>query len=390
MFLAGTGLVGISALVAGLAPNFEVLLVGRLLMGAGAAASGPTGLALLNALFEGERRQRAFGLYSTVTGLGAAAGMVLGGALTWAGDWRWSLLVNAPLALAIALLALRVLGLRAERAKRHALGLPSTVLVTTSLAALIYGLSRAADRGWADAATIVALLAFVALFAALLAVDSRAPEPLLPARVFANRDRIIGFVNLALSAAALTAFVVYLNQYMQAVLGFNPLQAGLGILPFGLAILVTTQVLATHLGRLGLKARALLGLLLMLAAFGWLSRLDATGDYASGVLPQIILLGLGIGLAIVPFNLIVMATTPPRDAGITAGLLQSQLVAGGSIGVALLLIPFTDDAAGPAQNISAVFLWAAGGVTLELLVSVPFWLGRTTRNHAGEADPTTP
>ncbi|MEV1203962.1 MFS transporter, partial [Microbispora rosea] len=109
VFLAGVGLIVVASLVAGLAPNVQALLAGRVLQGAGAAVAGPTGLALLAIVFRGERRQRAFGLYSTVTGLGASAGMVLGGVLTWAGDWRWSLLVNVPIGLAVIVLAVRAL-----------------------------------------------------------------------------------------------------------------------------------------------------------------------------------------------------------------------------------------------------------------------------------------
>lgn len=379
VFLAGIALVTVASLIAGLAPNFPVLVVGRVLQGAGAAVAGPTGLALLTILATDDRRQRAFGLYSTVTGLGASAGMVLGGALTWAGEWRWSLLVNVPIGLAIVLIGLRVLGGHDSPTARRPLALPSAVLVVAALTALVYGLVHAADRGWGDIWTLVPLILFVVLLVALIAVDSRTLEPLLPKRVFANRARVGGFVNLLLLAAVLTSFLVYSNQYLHSVLGFTPLQTGLAILPFGIAILLSTQVLTKILGKFDLKARAVAGLVLVLIAVLWLSRLDASSSYTAGVLPQIIILGVGVGVAIVPFNMIVLSTAPPEDTGVTAGLLQTALTVGGSIGTAVLLIPFTSGSGRIADTISHVFLWGAGIAIIQLLVAALFWFGPGTR-----------
>lgn len=385
VFLAGIGLVTVASLIAGLAPNFPVLLVGRILQGAGAAVAGPTGLALLTVLATDDRRQRAFGLYSTVTGLGASAGMVLGGVLTWAGEWRWSLLVNVPIGLAIVLIGLRVLGGHDAPTTRRPLALPSALLVVAALTSLIYGLVRAADRGWGDTWTLVALILFVVLVAAVIAVDSRTAEPLLPKRVFANRARVGGFVNLLLLAAVLTSFLVYSNQYLHNVLGFTPLQTGLAILPFGLAILLSTQFLTKLLTRFDLKLRAVAGLVLVLGAVLWLSRLDGSSSYAAGVLPQIIILGIGVGVAIVPFNMIVLSTAAPEDTGVTAGLLQTSLTVGGSVGTAVLLIPFTSGSGRVADTISDVFLWGAGIAIVQLLVAGVFWFGPGTRAKAADA-----
>ncbi|HVW45118.1 MAG TPA: MFS transporter [Amycolatopsis sp.] len=383
VFLAGIGLVTVASLVAGLAPNFPVLLIGRILQGAGAAVAGPTGLALLTVLATDDRRQRAFGLYSTVTGLGASAGMVLGGVLTWAGEWRWSLLVNVPVGLAIVLIGLRVLGGRGASTTRRPLALPSALLVVAALTALVYGLVRAADHGWGDTWTLVPLILFVVLVAAVIAVDSRTAEPLLPKRVFANRARVGGFVNLLLLAAVLTSFLVYSNQYLHTVLGLTPLQTGLAILPFGLAILASTQFLTKVLARFGLRTRAVAGLVLVLGAVLWLSRLDGSSSYAADVLPQIIILGVGVGVAIVPFNMIVLSTAAPEDTGVTAGLLQTSLTVGGSIGTAVLLIPFTSGSGHVADTISDVFLWGAAIAVVQLLVAAGFWFGPGTRT-----DPT--
>ncbi|MEV8441622.1 MFS transporter [Actinosynnema sp. NPDC051121] len=379
VFLAGIGLVTVASLVAGLAPTFEVLLVGRVLQGAGAAIAGPTGLALLAILFQGERQAKAFGLYSTVTGLGAASGMILGGLLTAAGDWRWSLLVNVPIGVVIIALALRAVGTRGDGTRTRSLGAPSAVLVTLALAAGVYGLVRAAEHGWLHTWTLIPLAVSVVLIAVLVVVDGRAAEPLLPRRIFASRARIGGFVNLLLLASVLTGFLFYASLYLAGPLGLDPLHTGLAILPFGLALLVTTQLLTKYVAGLRLEVRAILGLVLVIAGFAWLSRLDGDSTYAAGVLPAIIVLGVGVGLAIIPFNMIVLSTSDPADTGITAGILQSSLTIGGSIGLAVLLLPFSAGTGRIDDTISSVFAWSTAIAVLGVLVSLVFWFGPGTR-----------
>ncbi|WP_236792323.1 MFS transporter [Amycolatopsis sp. GM8] len=374
LFIVGVSIVVIASLIGGLAPNFPVLLAGRALQGAGAAVAGPTGLALLAILFDGARQQRAFGLYSTVTGLGAAAGMILGGILTWAGDWRWSLLVNVPIGLVVVLVALKVVGFSDAAKARHSLGLPSAVLVTGALTAAVYGLVHAADHGWGDTWTLIPLVIAAVLVCVLLAVDSRAPEPLLPLRVFASRERVGGMINLLLLATVLGGFVFYIAQYLQLGLGMNPLQTGLAVLPFGVGLLVSTQLLTKVVAKLDLRARAAIGLVLLVIGVGWLTRLDGQSSYAADVLPQLFIVGLGVGLAIVPFNMLVLSTSRPEDTGITAGILQAAITVGACIGLAVLLIPFNAGAGVVADNISEVFTWATVAAVAGLLVLVLFWL----------------
>ncbi|RGA01444.1 MFS transporter [Microbispora triticiradicis] len=373
VFLAGIGLVVVASLIAGLAPNLEVLLAGRILQGAGAAICGPTGLALLAIVFQGERQQRAFGLYSTVTGLGASAGMVLGGLLTWVGDWRWSLLVNVPIGLVLAVVAARALGLRDETRRSRSLGLPSALLSTATLTTAVYGLVHAAEKGWGDRWTLAALGAAVVLAVILLLVDRRSAEPLLPLAVLTGRERAGAFLNLVLLAAVLTSFLIYLVQYLQGVLHLDALRSGLAILPFGLALLVSTQILTSYIAKIGLKTRAVAGLVVVLAGVAWLTRLDGGSTYLTGVLPALIVMGLGVGVAIIPFNMIVLTTAPPEYAGVTAGVLQTALTIGGSLGLAAMLIPLTQGSGGLAETISSVFVWAAAALVIALLVALVFW-----------------
>lgn len=384
VFLIGAALVTIASLIAGLAPNVALLLIGRVLQGAGAALAGPTGLALLTILFDGARQQRAFGLYSTITGLGAATGMILGGALTGLGSWRWSLLVNVPIGLAIVLVGLKTLDLRADDTKGRSLGLPSAVLVTAALTALVYGLVRAADHGWGDTWTIATLAAAAVLAVVLLAVDAKSSEPLLPGRVFANRLRIGGFINLLLLSSVLGGFLFYLSQFLQGALHFTALGTGLAVLPFGLALLVSTQVLTKYVAAVSLKARGIVGLVLLLAGVAWLSRLDGASTYAAGVLPPLIVMGLGVGLAIIPFNMLILSSSAPEDTGITAGILQVALTVGGCIGIALLLIPLNAGSGNIADTISSVYGWTTVAAAAGLVVALAFWYGPGSRQPAPE------
>ncbi|CAJ62736.1 MULTISPECIES: MFS transporter [Frankia] len=399
LFLLGIGLVAGASLLAGLAPNFGVLLTGRVLQGAGAALAGPTGLALLSMVFQGERQQRAFGLYSTITGLGAATGLILGGILTGGlGSWRWCLLVNVPFGLIILVIALRSLGTAADGARSRSLSLPSAALVTAGLTALVYGLVQAADRGWGDLWTVVPLAITVVVAAALLVVDRRAPEPLLPGRIFTNRTRVGGFINLLLLSSVLGGFVFYLSQYLQTTLDYGALRTGLAILPFGLALLVTTQLLTKWLSGLGLTTRGTIGLALLALGVAWFIRLDADSAYAEGVLPGLVVMGLGVGLAIIPLNMIILSTSRPEDVGITAGILQAALTVGGSIGLAVLLIPFNAGGRPVAENISTVFTWATVDCVAGFVVAVLFWFGpglrpsatRTSSPEATAPEPPAP
>lgn len=380
VFLGGIGLVVVASLIAGLAQNLETLILGRVLQGAGAALAGPTGLALIPVISPQDRLQRSFGLYSTVTGLGASAGMVLGGVLTWAGDWRWSLLVNVPVGLLIIAVALRALGLAdAAAGERRPLGLPSALLVSASVLAAVYGLVHAAEEGWGDPLTLGPLAAALVLAAALALTDRRSADPLLPGEVFAGRDRAGAVINLLLLASVLTGFLIYLVQYLQSVLELDALRSGLAILPFGLALLASTQLLTRFVAGIDLKVRAVAGLVPVLAGVLWLSRLDGGSGYAAGVLGPIVLMGLGVGIAIIPLNMIVLTTVPARYSGVTAGVLQTALTIGGSLGLAVLLIPFTSGSGDPAETAGTVFAWSAGIIALAVAVGLAFWFGPGAR-----------
>ncbi|MBL1287908.1 MFS transporter [Streptomyces sp. For3] len=196
-----------------------------------------------------------------------------------------------------------------------------------------------------------------------------------PGAVFADRELAGAFAGLLLLAAVLTGFLVSLVQYLQNVQGLDALRSGLAILPFGVALLLTTQGLTRFVSTVDLRIRAMGGLVVVLAGVAWLTLLDGDSTYAAGVLPQIVLIGTGVGVAIVPFNTVILATAPAEHAGITAGVLQTALTIGGSVGLALLLIPFAGAGQGAADTISSVFVWASLTTVAAILVPLVLWFG---------------
>ncbi|MFF3442027.1 MFS transporter [Streptosporangium sp. NPDC002721] len=376
VFLAGTGLLAAASLLAGLAPDLGWLLAGRALQGVGAALAGPAGLALLSVTYTGERRQRAFGLYSTVTGLAAAAGMILGGVLTWAADWRWTLLVNVPVGLAIVALGARTIAPRgpAGREGTRALDLPGALLSVLGMTAVVHGFVRAAEEGWGDAVVVGSLAGGAAVLAAFAFLESRVASPVLPSRVFAHRARAGAFVTLVLLAFVLTGFLFFLTQFLQRVLGLGPLLTGLAFLPFGLALLVTARSAPTLIARArGPRNLAVAGLALVVVATLWLGGVDGDSAYPAAVLGPLVIMGVGAGAAIVPFNIIVLSETPPEDAGITSGVLQASLALGGSLGPAVLLTAFAGGGQDVAAGVSRAFTASAVVAGLAIAVGIAAW-----------------
>ncbi|MCM3884363.1 MFS transporter [Frankia sp. R82] len=383
-FLAGLTLLFGGSLLAGLATDFGVLLAGRVVQGCGAALAGPAGLALLATSFTGARQQRAFATYSTVTGLAASAGMILGGVLTDLTSWRATLLINAPISLLVGLLALRVLPVVPRPGQRRPLDLPGAVLSVVGMTALVFGFVRAADAGWGDLGALVGLAGGAAVLAGFVLRESQAASPLLPLRVLTHRNRAGAFVTLLLMAFTLTSFLFFLTQFLQRVLDLTPLVTGLAFLPFGVALLITARFVPQLLTRVNPRALAIIGFVVMGLAMLWLTRLDSASGYATDILAPIILLGASAGAAVVPLNLIVLGETAPEEIGITSAVLQSALSVGGSLGLAVLLTLFTrgDDV---AEGVTYAFRGGVGIAAAAAVIGILVWyipLGRSITTTA--------
>ncbi|GAB3431673.1 MFS transporter [Actinophytocola sediminis] len=346
-FLGGVAVFTAASLLGALADSATLLLVARMLQGLGAAAAGPSTIALITTTFTAPTaRIRALAVFSGVTSAGFAVGLIIGGLLTEWLSWRAVLLINIPLGLAILALATRYLVEPARHPAR--LDLPGALVGTAGTGSLVYGLIQAAEQGW-HAPTLVPLVAGVVLLAGFVVVEARTRQPLMPLRLFADRNRAAGYLSVLLGTMTLMPTFFFLTQYLQEVRGYGALDTGLAFLPLAASMFAMSRLVPRWLPTHGPRPITVTGALLMVAALAWLTRLTEHSEYVPGLLGPMILLGVGGGLAFTPLNVAIMSTVAPGDTGAAGGALQTMQQVGGTIGIAVLVT-----VAGAATGASAV------------------------------------
>jgi EmrB/QacA subfamily drug resistance transporter len=337
VFLAGVAIFALASLVGGLAPSGGVLIAARGLQGLGAALAGPSALAIITATFaEGPQRNRALGAWSAVLASGGAVGMLAGGLLTEYASWRWVLFVNVPVGMLVLAGTPRLVP-SAPGELRTRIDAAGAVAVTLGLGALVYATTQVSTHGWTAARTLGLFLLAAALFASFLVVESRHRTPLVPLRVFGRRG-LVGADAVALlgGAAVIASPIFFLTLYLQQILGFSPVAAGLASLPLGLAVIAASRVTPRLMGRIGARRLLAGGLALAAVALALLGRIQVGGSYPVDVLGPIVLLGLGMGLSFVPLTASAVAGVPPSEQGLASGLLQTAQQLGVALGLAVL------------------------------------------------------
>jgi EmrB/QacA subfamily drug resistance transporter len=337
MFVVGLlGFAGASAL-GGLAVNEAMLFSARALQGAFAALMAPAALSILTITFQHDVKERAkaFGAYGAVSGAGGAIGVLLGGVLTQYVSWRWCLLVNVPIAVLASIGAVAVVHeSRAEGSTRY--DVPGAVLSTIGLASLVYGFTKAASDGWGSSTTIILLVAAAVLLVAFVLVETKTSHPLLPLRVVRDRNRAGAFLASLLTGAGLFAMFVFLSYYLQSVLHYSALKAGLAFLPFAFGIIVAAGASTGLVPRVGPRIPMTAGLLLAAGGLAWLTQIGVQGDFWLHVAPQEILMSVGLGVAFPAFSSTALIHVRDRDAGVASALVNTTQQIGGSLGTALL------------------------------------------------------
>ncbi|MER6788363.1 MFS transporter [Streptomyces sp. NPDC000658] len=336
-FLVGVvGFAAVSAL-GGAATNFEMLVTARALQGAFGALLAPAALSLLNTTFtDAKERAKAFSVYGAIAGAGGAVGLLLGGVLTDALDWRWTLYVNVAIAV-VAFAGGWILLTNHRDAENSKLDVPGTVLVASGLFALVYGFSNAETHDWGSPLTWGFLIAGGLLLAAFSWWQTRAAHPLLPLRILFDRNRAASFLAVLISGAGMFGVFLFLTYYLQLNLGFSPTKTGVAFLPMVGALMVAAQLGTTVLvPRLGPKAVIPLGFAIAGAGMAWLTGIDVGSHYLSAVLPQLIVIGLGLGLVMPPAMQMATGGVAAEDAGVASATVNAMQQVGGSIGTALL------------------------------------------------------
>ncbi len=353
IFIIGLTVFGIASLLGGLATSEGLLLAARGLQGLGAALASPAALALIATTFPaGPQRNRAFAVYAAMSGAGAAVGLILGGWLTGLNPsigsldiegWRITLLINTPIGIAAALLAPRFL--RESEPHKGWLDIPGAITGTLGLLGLVYGFSRAGSEGWGDTLTLLSLAAGAVVLAVFLYIESRVEHPLLPSRVFLNRTRAASFGAMFLAPAAMFAMFYFLSQYIQNIMGYSSLEAGVAFLPFCFGLVAAAGIASSLINRFDPRYLAGIGTLLAAAGLFLFSRLpfDTTypvtfveGSYVTDVLPGILLMSVGMGLVFVPLTLTAVHHLRDEDSGIGSGVLNTMQQVGGALGLAVL------------------------------------------------------
>jgi EmrB/QacA subfamily drug resistance transporter len=336
-FIAGLlGFAGASA-AGGAAQSFEVLVAARALQGVFGALLAPAALSLLATTFtDPAERGKAFGVYAAIAGMGGAIGLLLGGALTEVLDWRWCLYVSIAFAVPAAIAGARLLH-HVPAPARPRLDIPGALSATTGLFALVWGLARAESDGWGDPVTLGFLAASAALLTAFVARQRRAAHPLLPLSVVSDRDRGASFLAIATGSAGIFGIFLFLTFYLQNTKGFTPLETGFAFLPMSFSIaptvvLVTTRVLA----RTGPRPLVPAGMTIAALGMLLLTRIGVDTDYATHVLPSLVLIGVGFGLIVGPSFATATLGVPARDSGVASAMVNTSQQVGGSIGTALL------------------------------------------------------
>jgi EmrB/QacA subfamily drug resistance transporter len=340
VFIAGVLLFAGASLAGGFATSEAWLIATRVLQGAGAAVIAPTALALLTATFaEGASRNKAMGVYAATSAAGNSVGLLLGGVLVTYVSWRWVFFVNVPIGVLLALLAPRVFAASKRMAGRF--DLPGAVTGPTGLALLVYGISHAAtDSGgvsrWGDATTMSAVAAAAVLLVAFVLIEWRSSHPLMPLRIFADRNRCGAYLIVLAVVTAMFGIFYFLTIFMQTVWGYSALRSGAAYLPMALTVVLVATLSSRLVARLGARPLLLAGAVLVAAGMFWLSRLTAQGSYLGEVLGPMLVLATGLGLTFPANNVTALAGTEDSDAGLAASLLNISQQIGGSIGLAVL------------------------------------------------------
>ena len=331
-------LVGFAAASAlgGAAQDATMLFGARALQGAFAALLAPSALSLLTATFTDAREQaRAFGIYGAVSGGAMSIGLIMGGMLTQWASWRWTLLVNVPIA-AVALAGSRWLVSESKANDKARYDLAGTVAVTVGLVAMVYGFTEADSDGWGSGVTIALLAAAVALLTVFVAIEARSQHPLLPLRVLADRTRGGAFLVSLLTIAGLFSTFLLLTFYLQGTLGYSALKTGLAYLPYSIGTFVGAALAGKLMTWTGPRLLMVGGLALGATGLLLFAQLGVHSGFWSQVVPAEVVTSLGFGLAFVPLTSTALVGVRPSDAGVASALVNTTQQVGNALGVALL------------------------------------------------------
>jgi EmrB/QacA subfamily drug resistance transporter len=377
LFLVGLVIFTGASLLDGLASSEGTLIGARALQGLGAALISPAALSIVSTTFaEGAERAKALGVWAAIAIGGSAVGLVLGGLLTQYFSWPWIFFVNVPVGIVGFVLSLRLIP---ESRDAHAHGsydVAGAVTVTGGLMALVYAIVGAQQAGWGSGRTLGLFALATALLATFVVVELRAKAPLVRLSIFRIRSLLTANLAMFLAMSGMFAMFFFNTLYIQRVLGYGPLEAGVAFLPFSLGIMISAGIASQFAPRIGVRPVAAAGMLLSAGGLLLLTQLPVHGSYLTNVLPSIALSSLGMGAVFMPLTLIATTGLDDADQGLASGLFNTSQQVGGALGLAVLstLATSKSSSAGGSQLHALVvgFHWAfaAGAIVMVLALAV--------------------
>ena len=386
VFIFGILLFALASLIGGFATDQAWLLTARAFQGVGGAFAAPTALSLIAVTFpEGPPRNRAMGVYAGMSVAGGAVGLLAGGLLVTYLDWRWVFFVNAPIGLAVALAAPRVLP-ESER-RRGRFDLPGAITGSLGVALLVYGLVNAATTPdgvshWGDTKVIVSLVAAVVLLVSFGIIEVRSRYALLPIRVLRSRDRTGAYLVSLCIGTALFGMFFFLTLFEENVLGYSALKAGVAYLPMAAMILVGTALASQLVSRVGALPLMITGGVAGTAGMFWLSKVTEHSHYLSGLLGPQLLAAIGLGLLFVPISLLSLTKVANNDTGVASSLLNVGQQVGGALGLAVLGTVAWSAVANSLHSQAAAAASAAKHATVHLSAAQQAAAAKAAQNHA--------
>ena len=393
LFMAGLFVFSVASLLGGLATSEGQLIAARALQGFGGALLAPAALSMVTNMFaEGAERNKALGVWGAVSGSGGAAGVLLGGVLTEYAGWEWVFWVNVPIGVAAAFFAPRLLRESRKDSRTRTFDVAGAVTVTAGLAMLVFALVDANRAGWDSTQTIGLLIASFALIGAFVFIEVRSAAPLVPFRIFRSRTLSGSNITALLVGAALFSMFYFISLYMQQVLGYSAIKAGLSYLPLAIFIIVSAGVASQLVTKVGFKPILVMGMVLIAVALVWFAQVPVDGDYVKNLLGPMIISAIGLGFAFVPVTIGAVSGVSQDDSGLASGLINTAQQVGGALGLSVLVAVASGvttidrDLADLTDGFQAAFLTGAGIAVLGILAAVFLISSSESRALVG-ADP---
>ncbi len=376
VFVSGLVLFALASLAGGVANSQDVLIAARAVQGLGGAVIAPASLSILTTTFsEGPARNRAVGIWGAMGGAGGAAGVLLGGVLTDLLSWRWILFINVPIGLLAAVAAQRLIMESRNAGGTRDFDLRGALSATIGLSLLVLGIVRTDQTGWGDSQTLVLIGAGIALLLVFVVIEGRfAKSPLMPLRIYRSRTLSAANIIVLLVGGSSFGMWFFVSLYLQQVLGYSPIKAGLAFLPMTLCIVIGSTLASRVVARVGAKPLLVAGMTSLTLGLAWFALISPNGTYLGDMLFPSLLTAMGIGLAFVPATISAVAGVAPQEAGLASGLVNTARLFGGALGLAILAAIATSRTTTELHAGTSAHAALTSGFQLAFVISAAFSL----------------